>query len=66
MSEARTDAVSLATGLVLAAVSAFFLLLDDPSLADVGGFLVPLILLVAGATLVVGSVRRAREASPSD
>jgi fucose permease len=55
---AATDFVSLAAGLVLTAVSAFFLLVDDPSLEDVGGFLVPLILLTAGTTLVLGTLRR--------
>jgi hypothetical protein len=54
----RPDVVSLAAGLVLAATSAFFLVHDDPTLDRVGGFLVPLVLLVAGATLLLGTIAR--------
>jgi hypothetical protein len=43
---------------VLALVSGFFLFADDPSLDDVGRVLVPGCLVVAGVTLVVGSLRR--------
>jgi hypothetical protein len=57
----RTDVISLAAGLVFAAVAAFFLVADDPSLHDVGNFLAPVVLLVAGATLVAGSLRRSRD-----
>lgn len=53
-----TDLLSLAIGLVLAVISAFFLLAEDPSLDDIGRVLVPLALLVAGGTLVLGSLRR--------
>jgi len=53
-----TDVVSLAGGLVLLVVSGFFLLADDRSLEEVGRWLVPLVLIVGGATLLLGSLRR--------
>jgi hypothetical protein len=54
----RTDLVTLAAGLVLAFVSGFFLLADDPGADDIGTGLVPLVLLVAGATMLLGSLAR--------
>ena len=52
------DLVGLAAGLVLLVVSGFFLVVEDPDVSDVWHVLAPATLLVAGATLVVGSLRK--------
>jgi hypothetical protein len=54
----RFDVVSLANGVGLAVLSAFFLLADDPGLEDVATLLFPIVLLAAGAALLLGSLRR--------
>lgn len=52
------DLLALAAGLVLAIVALFFLVADNPSIGDVGKGLLPIALVVAGITLLAGSLRR--------
>ncbi len=54
----RIDLVSLAAGLAASIVSGYYLLADDPGLDDVGTVLVPLVLVVAGAALLLVSLLR--------